>query len=59
MKREWRFYKKFNIWLRRNSTPSFDGPEFETGRYVSMNSELMYKDRDKIKVYHYALLRTL
>jgi len=38
MKNSWRFYKKFNIWLRRNSTPTFDGPDFETGKYISMNS---------------------
>lgn len=43
MKIQWRFYKKFNIWLKRNSTPSFDGPEFETGKYISMNSEMQYK----------------
>lgn len=59
MKNSWRFYKKFNIWLRRNSTPTFDGPDFETGKYISMNSELQYRERGGIKVYHNALLRTL
>lgn len=43
MKNEWRFYKKFNIWLQRNSTPTFDGPDFETGKYISMNSDFQYK----------------
>ena len=38
MKNSWRFYKKFSIWLRRNANPTFDGPDYETGKYLSMNS---------------------
>ena len=28
MKHSWRFYKKFNIWLRRNSAPSVDNQDY-------------------------------
>lgn len=59
MKNSWRFYKKFSIWLRRNANPTFDGADYETGKYLSMNSDLVIKERSGIKVYHNSLLKTL
>ena len=56
MQKGWRFYKKFNIWLKRSTNPTFDNNEYETGKYLSVNSELIIKERVNIKVYRNSLL---
>jgi len=57
MQKGWRFYKKFNIWLKRSTNPTFDNNEYETGKYLSVNSELIIKERVNIKVYRNSLLK--
>ncbi len=57
MRRSWRFYKRFNIWLKRINEATLDGnKEFEVGNYYCIGSELILREQTGIKVFHKHLL---
>jgi CCR4-NOT transcriptional regulation complex NOT5 subunit len=39
MKRSWRYYTKFHMWIKRGTHPNFDTTdEFETGNYFTIGT---------------------
>jgi hypothetical protein len=60
MANSWRYYKKFNIWLKRNSQANIDpNNEYETGNYYCYGAELIMRERRQIKVYHRYLVQEI
>lgn len=44
MRRGWRYYTKFHMWIKRCGHPNFDSSEeYETGNYFTMGTELIVR----------------
>jgi hypothetical protein len=60
MRKSWRYYTRFHMWIKRCNHPNFDSnEEYETGNYYTMGTELIVRERRGIKINHKHLINHL